>query len=322
MAYSQGGMIAAADYNNFLNGANQLNSIWSTGSGDSGYGQTAIPTVSQAGMVTAAQWAQMINTLNSVNVHQSGVTAGLNPVLPGAQINYLSSLSTAIGTASTNRLLFNGTQGSTTTGATFSPNFTQGNTNDNAAKTFTMTRTVAFTSGDAARYFFNAGGQLNFVVISVPNNDGTSRTGDLCTLTGTNWGGSWFRARSNSGRQGSSGTVNTNTTNLGYWNGSTSAQTVSSITSTTSGYTGDYLTVALRTNGNVGANGDVGSIIYFDFTWYSAVRTNNTPAGNYGSYGGNQYFNETINFTFNHRIDVIYPETTNISATWGTPTIS
>jgi hypothetical protein len=322
MAYSSGGIIDAADYNNFLNGTNQLNKVWGTGNGDAGYGQTALSTVSQAGMVTATQWATLINTLNTALVHQSASPSGISPVLSGAQVNYLSSLATNINTSYTNRLSYS-SQGSTTTGATFSPNFSSSNTNDNTAKTFTFTRTVAFSSGDAARYFFNAGGQLNFISISAVNNDGTARTGDLATLLGTNWNGTNIYARTNSGRLGSGGTLNTNTTTIGYWNLTTSAQTIGSITSTTGGYTGDYMTVGVRSNGNVGGNGDVGSILYFDFTIYSAVRTNNTPAGNYGSYGGYQYFNESINLTYNHRVDIVYPETTNLTATpWGVPTIS
>ena len=39
MTYSTGGLIEATDYNTF---ATNLNAIWSTGSGDSGWGQTTI----------------------------------------------------------------------------------------------------------------------------------------------------------------------------------------------------------------------------------------------------------------------------------------
>ena len=115
MAYSQGGVIAATDYNNFINGSNQLNTVWSTGSGNAGYGQTAIATVSAAGTVTAAQWASLINSLNSTLVHQSGTGSGISATTAGSTINYLSTLATNVNTAYTNRL--NKTaNGSTTTG--------------------------------------------------------------------------------------------------------------------------------------------------------------------------------------------------------------
>ena len=102
MAYSQGGLIAASDYNNFLNGSNQLNTVWSTGTGDTGYGQTALSTVATSGTVTATQWATLINTLNNALTHQQGSGSGLGAPTTGATIAYLSSLSGSINTAYTN----------------------------------------------------------------------------------------------------------------------------------------------------------------------------------------------------------------------------
>ena len=83
MSYSQGGLIAATDYNNFLTGTNQLNTVWGTGVGTAGYGQTALSTVSAGGTVTAAQWASLINTLNSALTHQSGSGSGLSAPTAG-----------------------------------------------------------------------------------------------------------------------------------------------------------------------------------------------------------------------------------------------
>lgn len=319
MAYSSGGLIENTDYNNFINGSNQLNTVWGVGTGNTGYGQTPIASVSSAGMVTAAQWATLINTLNSITVHQSGTPSGIFPVLPGSQINYLSTLGTAINTVYTNRLNFS-LQSSTTTGSTFSPNFSVGN--QSGASTWTFTRTISFSSGDAARYFFNAGGQLNFVSISASANDGTARSSDWTNLLQNNFNGiTAIRQASNGGRTGSGGTLNTNATSLGYYNSTTTDQILVSITSTGGGYTGDYMTVGYRTNGTQGSNSDKGSIIYLDFTVYSAARTDGTPGGPGGAAGG--YFNDSLNVTWNHRVDVVYPETTNLAtASWGTVTIS
>ena len=68
MAYSSGGLIQATDYNGFASttaGAN-VNDIWSTGSGDKGWGQSALSTVSAAGTVTATNWASLVNTISSM----------------------------------------------------------------------------------------------------------------------------------------------------------------------------------------------------------------------------------------------------------------
>ena len=80
MAYSQGSVIAAADYNTLINGTNQLNTVWGVGSGNAGYGQSAISTVASSDTVTATQWATVINRLNSINGILNLVTidSGLN----------------------------------------------------------------------------------------------------------------------------------------------------------------------------------------------------------------------------------------------------
>ena len=68
MAYSSGGLIEATDYNGFVSttsGAN-VNNVWSTGSTDSGWGQSALATVAAAGSITATQWASLVNTIASM----------------------------------------------------------------------------------------------------------------------------------------------------------------------------------------------------------------------------------------------------------------
>ena len=178
MAYSQGGIIAATDYNGFVgtspsSTANQINTIWAVGNGQYGYGQTALAQVSTSGTVTAAQWASAINSLNSIKTHQTGSGTGIGAPTAGSLVSYLSTFSSSISTAYTNHLLFN-SQGTTVTGSNFAGSISD--TNSQGAYTQTFTRTITFSSGDAARYFFNAGGQLNFVVSSATNNDSLIQT--------------------------------------------------------------------------------------------------------------------------------------------------
>jgi hypothetical protein len=313
MAYSSGGLITASDYNNLVGTSTsttsgQINAVWSIGNAQYGYGQTAIvQSAATAGLITATQWATLTNAINSVLAHQSGTGVGLTANTAGQTITAVSSVSTALTTIYTNHNAF-ATQGTIVPGATFSPNFTVAATT--AAQTWTFTRTVTFSSGDAARYFFNAGGQLNFVTISATNGDATSRSADWVTLIATNLGNvPTIRTLTNGGRSGTGGTLNTNNTALGYFNASTAAATITQVTSTTSTYTGDYIICAIRTSAaNVSGHGDNGAVVYLDFTVYSAAKSLS--------------FNESINVTWNHRIDVVPPETTNLSNTWGTPTIT
>ena len=68
MTYTVGGLIQATDYNGFVNtGTPNINAVWSTGTTDSGWGQTAVNTVSVGGTVTATQWASLVNTASHCN---------------------------------------------------------------------------------------------------------------------------------------------------------------------------------------------------------------------------------------------------------------
>jgi hypothetical protein len=307
MAYSQGGLIEAADYNNFLNGSNQLNTVWGTGTGNAGYGQTALSAVSQTGTVTATQWATLINTLNSVLTHQSGSGSGISATTAGSRVNYLSTLATNINTSYTNRVNYTA-QGTTTTGTNNANNFTDAN--GQGPFVHTVTRTATFASANQMRYFFNAGGQLNFVISSVTNGDGTSRSADVVTLVGTNVGGfSAFRQGSGGGRTGTGGTVTTNATTIGFYQTTTTPQNLINVASTTSGYTSDNAQLAVSTNAAPGSS----TVLTFTLTFTSAQRL---PVGQAS------VFNDSLNVTVNNRVDIVYPETTNLTNSWGTVTIA
>jgi hypothetical protein len=310
MTYAQAGLIQVTDYNNFLNGSNQLNTVWSTGSGNAGYGQTALTTKSVGNTITATEWASLINSLNSILTHQSGTGSGITAVTSGARIDYLSTLASSINTAYTNRLTFN-SQGSTTTQSPVTTSTL--NVSGATAQTLTITRTATFASGDAARYFFNAGGQLNLVLAAGTNVGGQGRGAGLLTMAAAAGGVTAFRAASNGGRTGSGQTQNTNNTSLGYYNLTTSNQTIVSLTAAASPYTAypsDTITIVAKSNGVQGANADVGSVITFIITLTSAAQA--TLDGGY---------NDSINISIPSRIDVVYPESTNLTDTWGTVTI-
>ena len=311
MTYAQAGLIQVTDYNNFLNGSNQLNTVWGTGSGNAGYGQTALSTKSVGNTITATEWASLINTLNSILTHQSGTGSGITAVTSGARIDYLSTLSTNINTSYTNRLTFN-SQGSTTTQSPVTTSTL--NVSGATAQTLTITRTATFASADAVRYFFNAGGQLNLVLAAGTNTGGTGRGAGLLTMAAAAGGVTAFRAATNGGRTGSGQTQNTNNTALGYYNLTTSDQTIVSLTAISSPYTAypsDTVVINVKSNGVQGSNADVGTVITFTITLTSAAQA--TLDGGY---------NDSINISIPSRIDVVYPESTNLTATWGTVTIA
>jgi hypothetical protein len=317
MAYTAGGTIQALDYNLLTWGGNtqvyngtpdNLAEIWGVGNGPRGYGQdaTAMSIVSAGGTVTATQWATFIQRLNLTLAHQSGAGARLASgsnigIVAGATIAAFANVSSAITTINTNANLWTA-QGSTTVGTPIYTTFTAA---DFATFTTVFNRTITFASGDAARYFFNAGGQINWAFVTY-NLNGTARSGDVVTLFTTNLGGGNIRGVNGTAITGAGGTVGTNS-GRGYWQLTSSVQLAASITSTASTYTGDVANVNIRTNGVQGANGDVGSVITLQIGYTSPQE------------GGN--FNSAISANVGVRIDIISPETTYLAA-YALPTIA
>lgn len=313
MAYSQGGLIEATDYNNLAgtspgSTANRLNTIWAIGSGSAGYGQTAVSSVSATSVVTATQWASLINTLNSTLTHQAGSGSGISAPTAGTTINYLSTLSSSITTAYTNRLNFNSNSAVTSGSALAYAAWTSGSTVSTLTRSFGARAT--FASADQARYFFNAGGRLKFNITGT--SDAVARSTAALALLNNMGGVALFAANTNGGRTGTGGTLGTNDTTKGYYTSTSANVDIISVTSTTGAYTTDTGTIAVKTNGTQGSNNDNGTTVDF---W---VTINSTSGANAGSLS----FDDGLSLTPTVSIDISYPETTNLTNSWGTVTIS
>ena len=185
MAYSSGSLIEATDYNGFVSttsGAN-VNNVWGTGTGDAGWGQSALATVSAAGSITATQWATLVNTISSMaSQTNTTITSRVAPVV-GNTIDILAALNTDLTNITANRqnAAANGTQFTGWTGTNSKTAAT-----GTGAWTITFVNTVTFASADAARYFFNAGGRIKIDVSKTATGDlGDPEWNDLAnTLCG------------------------------------------------------------------------------------------------------------------------------------------
>ena len=168
MTYSLGGLIQATDYNGFVNdtvGAN-INATWNTA-----YGQTAISTVAAAGTISATQWASLVNTLTSLGAHTNTALTARSAPTVGQTITVLSAVNTDITSCFTNR--YNAvSSGSQFTGWSGTNSKTAGTSG--ATWTITFTNTVTWSSSAAATYFFNAGGLIKIDV----SKTATGATGD------------------------------------------------------------------------------------------------------------------------------------------------
>ena len=299
MSYTQGSLIDAADYNGLANvSAANVWYVLSTGSGTYGYGQDAasISTVSVASTITATQWAGLVHSVNKILGHQGGAAAQLATgsnigITAGATITAFANVSTAVTTIGTNRLSFNSTRGTLVTGANFDATF--------ATSTFTRTITVTFASADQARYFFNAGGRFSLVFVPSGLTDNNKETSynDLMNAIGT-----LHLDAETSTRTGTGETLTTNGLAIGYWDLTTSNQTILKLTSDNSTYTGNTLEVFMRVAGAAGTNGGKGTQVIYDITYTD---------------GADEAFDDAISGTFRHRVDITPPETTFLSNSWG-----
>lgn len=225
MTYSAGGLIQATDFNGFASttaNAN-VNDLWATGSGDKGWGQTALSTVSTGGTVTATNWASLVNTISSMGSQTGTTITSRTAPVTGNLIQILAALNTDLTNINTNRLnaVSNGTQFTGWTGTNSKTAATSG-----ATWSFTITNTVTFASAAAARYFFNGGGRIKLDYSKTAtgalgdpewNDLANTLCGDIYFTGGTGTATISGTAYTGTTKVGGSGTPNILTTTTGYF---------------------------------------------------------------------------------------------------------
>lgn len=326
MTYTAGSLIEAADYNGFVsNSANNINAVWSTGSGDKGWGQTAISTVSVGGTVTATQWATLVANLATAGQQTSSTLTSRTQPVAGNTISILANVATDINTVTNNRgnAAASGTEYGVFSGSTSKTTATG---SGQAAWTITFTHTVTFASADALRYFFNAGGIVRLKYGK--SSTGTDTDPDWNTLAGY-CGSINLTGRVNSNAQLIAGTTYTGTTRIGGTGG-----TETTLATTTGWYnltgtpttifqlnnpTAPYTTEFIRTTATATST----TVLTLVTTW---VSDGSSGAGTTADISGGTATTSpstTITGTAPTTLcTYIPPSTTYLSASWGTPTIA
>jgi hypothetical protein len=311
MSYAQYGTIAASDYNTLVGGnptttSGTLNAVWATGGGVAGYGQTALANVAAGQTVAASEWANLVNkTANSASHQGTSITSVTAPVA-GGTVTYLSAIPTNLTTIFTSKL------NAATQGATTANSVAYGST-WSAALTFT--HTVTFANGDAARYFFNSGGQLKVTCSHANTTAGINLLfNNLCSNVGTvvmsapssgtvALPGGTYNGITKVGGGGNAPTISTNS---GYYAMTTSNANVFTQLASTgpSGYLSTFIRVIAKSNGTQGSNSDAGSVVTLYTVW------DEVPDG------------LTVGTGSTVTVTAQAPETTYLANTWGTITIA
>jgi hypothetical protein len=329
MTYTAGGLIEASDYNTFAgNTTAGLNRVWSTGSGDAGYGQTNIGTVSVAATVTATNWATLVNSIAAAAAHNGTTITSRTAPVTGNLIEILNNVSTDITSVTTNRgnAVASGTAIGTFSG---SVSKTTDTGSGQSAWTITFTQTVTFASADAARYFFNAGGIVR--LLYGKTSTGTDADPDWNTLAGQ-CGSINFTGRVNATTNtiagqaytgttrlnGTGGTQTTLTTTTGFYNLTPggAATTIFQLNNASSPYTPDFIRTQVALNAG-------STVLTFTTVWSdngsSGAGTSANISGGTATSSPATSITGTAPTTL---LNLIPPSTTNLSASWGTPTIS
>jgi hypothetical protein len=327
MTYSSGGLIQATDYNTFAgNTTAGLNRVWSTGSGDAGWGQTSIATVSASGVVTATNWATLVNSLSTTGAQSTtAITARTAPVT-GNIVAILANVQTDINNCTTNRgnATSSGTQFGTFSGTTSKTTATG---SGQSAWTITFTHTVTFPSADQARYFWNAGGLVRLQYGK--SSTGTDTDPDWNTLAG--WCGSiYISGRVASAAQtiagvsytgttrigGTGGTQTTLATTTGWYQLTGSPATVFQLNNSTAPYSGEFIrTTATATSSTV---------LTLVTTWVSDGSSGAGTTANITGGTATASPSTTISGTAPTTLVTYFPPSTaqGLSASWGTPSIA
>jgi len=310
MTYAQYGTIQATDYNTLVGGnptttINTLNATWATGGTTAGYGQTAEANVAVGDSVTASKWSNLISKTASAASHQGTSLSTVTSPVVGGTIVHQGNIPTNLTSVYSSRL------NAATQGATSANTATFGSTWLNA---ITFTHTATFANGDAARYFFNSGGQLkitcahaatsgagNVLFNGLASNVGTvvmsAPTSGTITIASTSYNGIT--------KIGGGGGAPTISTNSGYFAMTTSnANVFTQLAGGATAYVNSFIRVIAKSNGTQGSNGDAGSVVTLYTVW------DEVPDG------------LTVGSGSTVTVTAVAPETTNLANTWGAITIA
>ena len=327
MTYTVGSTILATDYNGFVstNGAN-VNGIWSTGATTSGYGETALSTVSAAATITASQWSTLNSKISAMASHQgTTITSRTNPVV-GDTIAILANLNTDV-TNITSARGNAAASGAQTTSFTGSTSKTTDTGSGSTPWTITFTHTITWASANAARYFFNAGGRIKWETSKTStgnladaewNDLANTLVGDIYITAGSVLNPQTIAASVYTGttKVGGTGTPVTLTTTTGWYDLLTTDTLIYKQFADTAPYTGQFIAVNAKTAGT-------GTQLVLTTTWTdpggsgtgsSDVITGGTAtASPFTTFG-------TAPATL---VTLFVPSSTYLtSAAWGTPTIA
>lgn len=311
MAYTSGDLILDDHYNTFATGSAtgaatdsaNVNNLWGVGYGDRGYGQsTTLAAVSAGTTITATQWATMLSRISSMASHTGAtITAISNPTV-GDTITAYTALSNNI--QAVYNLRTNNFSGGTT--SQYNVQGT-GSWSTSTVHEFTVT----FASANAARYYFNCGGRIR---LDTDISGGTSdaKYNEWVDLSNTLAGSIYFKANGSS-KLGGLGTPTTLETTIGYYDLTSTYQTIYLQYADSSPYTSNYIRIQAKVSGTA-QNGGPGETITFEVRYQDDSADSTFDKAVYTP-------EDVMDGTVTSYLELYPPGTSYVSNTWGTITV-
>lgn len=256
MGYVAGDKITTTEYNDiFLNSTggadgHGINHIMGTGQLYHGLGQTALNSVSTAQEITATQWNSLFTAMDNVANHTNDTLTSTAQRSTGDLIEIKSALIADLATLAT----------SVQNGCTNASALTTSAAQQTSAASGRYTgshiveHSTTFSSANQMRWFFNQGGKIQLNVTRTGNGGTTATSKDssvdeLITGMGDLKIGSQLSTRS-----GSTETLTTNGFSIGFYDLTTSYQTIMELTQNSGTYTTMYFRVEAKVDAAPGSS--------------------------------------------------------------------
>lgn len=252
MSYVAGDKILDQEYNNFLNSSatpKGINYTFGTGANQWGLGQTALNAVAVGDKITAAQWNSLFAAMDNVANHTNDTLTSTAAKAAGDVIAVKAALETDLGTLASS--VANGCPNATALSTSAALQTSASSTR--YAGSHVVEHSVTFTNANQARWFFNAGGKIHINITRTGNGGASATSKDSSVdelITGL---GNFLLKSQTSSRSGSTETLATDGTAIGFYDLTTSYQTIIELTQNSGTYTSMYFKIEAKADAAAGS---------------------------------------------------------------------
>jgi hypothetical protein len=248
MAYTAGDTILDDEYNAFVNNSSSpfgLNHFAGTGSLQYGLGESSVSTVSVGSTVNASEWNALFTGMSTIAGHTGDTLTSRSSISGGDLIEISANVATDLATlAASVAGGCTGTSALTTSGILQQPA-----SSSTWTGSFTTQVSATFANANTMRFFFNAGGKIRIDPIRTGNGgvDGASGK-DAAWDNVYNAVGNLDIGSQATTRSGSGETTDTNGLALGFYDLTTSYQTILQLSDDSYPYTANTLKFEAKLN--------------------------------------------------------------------------